>query len=75
MLSFQPPSADSIEAFKIFSVITLILTACFSVAIVSIIRHGRVMEGIKSMPFYALVSVAIYYVALSVMHGLFGAII
>lgn len=73
--SFKPPSESSIAAFKIFSVITLIVTAVFSVAIVSVIRHGRVMEGIKSMPFYALVSVVIYYVALSVMHGVFGSII
>ncbi len=73
--AFKPPSAGSIESFKIFSVITLVMTAVFSVAIVSIIRHGRIMEGIKSMPLYALVSILIYYISLSVMGAVFGSII
>jgi len=73
--SFSAPPESAITNFKIFSVAMLIVTTVFSAAIVSVIKHGRIMEGIKTMPVYAVISIIIYYIALTALHGVFGSII
>lgn len=73
--SFSAPPESAIENFKIFSVAMLIVTTVFSAAIVSVIQHGRIMEGIKTMPVYAIISIIIYYIGLTALHGVFGSII
>lgn len=73
--SFSAPPESAIENFKIFSVAMLVVTTVFSAAIVSVIQHGRVMEGIKTMPVYAIISIIIYYIGLTALHGVFGSII
>ncbi len=61
--------------FKVFSVVMLIVTAGFSTSIVSIIRRGNVLEGIKSIPVYSAISVAIYFLSFAFLHSMFGGII
>jgi hypothetical protein len=59
MLTLSSPDPSAISSFKIFSVVMLIVSTVFSACIVSIIRKGDVMSGIKSVPVYAIVAVAI----------------
>jgi flagellar protein FlaJ len=75
IFSFSAPDPSAIWNFKVFSVVMLTVTTVFSAAIVSIIKHGRVMEGIKTMPVYAVISLVIYYIATLVLQNVFSAIV
>lgn len=75
MFTISAADASIVGNFKIFSVLMLLVTSIFSAAIVSVIRRGNVMEGVKTMPIYALVSVMMYYLSLSFLSGVFGGLI
>ena len=61
--------------FRMFSIAMLIVSTAFSAALVSIIKRGNVIDGIKSIPVYAIASVLIYYVSLGALHGAFGGVL
>lgn len=74
---FTISSADPaiVGNFKVFSILILVISSLFSSAIVSVIRRGNVMDGIKSMPLYAILAVMIYYISLGFLGGLFGSLL
>jgi hypothetical protein len=53
----------------------LLISTIFSASIVSVIKRGNVLEGIKSIPVYAVVAILIYYIASMILGGLFSGIV
>jgi hypothetical protein len=43
-----------------------------SASIVSVIRMGRVKDGLRNLPIFAITSLAIYFIAVSVLHAMLG---
>jgi len=64
-----------IQNFKYYSYGMLLVSSIFGASLVSIIRKGRVMEGIKEIPVYAILSIMIYILASKFFGGVFGGII
>lgn len=73
--SFSAADPRVIDNFKMFSVLMLIVSTMFSASIVSVIKRGNVMEGIKTIPVFALVAVTVYYVGLKILGALFSGIL
>ena len=68
-------SSESIKTadFKIFSYIMLVISSLSSASIVSIIRKGRVKEGLTRIPIFVIVSILIYTFASIIIKGMFGS--
>jgi len=66
-------SSNSIKTsdFKLFSYLMLIISSISSACIVSVIKKGRVKEGITSIPVFVIVSVFLYTMALVIVGSLF----
>jgi Flp pilus assembly protein TadB len=75
MLSISSPDPAAVANFKLFSILMLIVSTVFSACIVSAIKKGNVLEGIKFIPVYTLVAVTIYYLASLLLHAIFSGII
>jgi flagellar protein FlaJ len=75
VLSIGAPDPNAVANFKIFSIFMLLISTVFSACIVSVIKRGNIMEGIKTIPVYAAVAIAIYYFSLFVLSGMFSGII
>jgi Flp pilus assembly protein TadB len=75
MLTLSAPDPRAVENFRMFSIAMIIVSTIFSASIVSVIRRGNIMEGIKSIPVYTLVALTIYFVAQSALHSMMGGII
>jgi len=56
--------------FKIFAMVTLILTSIISASIVAIIKKGNIKEGLKYYPMFILTALALFYIMESAL-GLF----
>ena len=56
--------------FRAFSILAIGTIAVFSSMIISIIQRGEIMAGIKYVPFFVGMSVAVYLVSVSVMTGI-----
>ncbi|MBN2052757.1 type II secretion system F family protein [Candidatus Woesearchaeota archaeon] len=67
-------SGNSIKLsdFRLFSYLMLIISSLSSAAIVSVIKKGRVKEGISSIPSYIVVSVILYTIASILIKGMFS---
>ncbi len=61
--------------FKIFSIVMLLISTVCSASIVSVIKHGNVFEGIKTIPVYAGIALALYFLSLSFLGTMFGGLI
>lgn len=70
-------SADSIKTidFRIFSYLMLIISSISSACIVSVIKKGRIKEGLSSIPVYVIVSIAIYTLAAWIIGSMFKGFI
>ena len=70
-------SADAIKIndFRIFSYLMLFISAISSACIVSIIKKGRVKEGLSSIPVFVIVSIIIYTLAAWVIGSMFKGFI
>lgn len=75
MFTFGSADPKIVSNFKLFSILMLFVSTIFSSSIVSVIKNGNVISGIKSIPVYALVAVAVYYFSVIFLGGLFGNII
>ena len=69
-------SGSSIKSsdFKIFSYLVLIISAISSACIVSVIKKGRVRDGLKSIPIYIIVSVVLFTLASLIISSLFTGV-
>jgi Flp pilus assembly protein TadB len=70
-------SGDSIKAldFKIFAYLMLTISAISSACIVSVIKKGRVKEGLSKIPLYAIISIVLYTLASLIISSLFKGFI
>jgi len=70
-------SGDTIKGsdFMIFAYLMLIISAVSSACIVSVIKKGRVKDGLKSIPLYIIVSVVLYTLASLIISSIFKGFI
>ncbi len=61
--------------FTVFCYVMLVVSSAFGASIVSVIRNGNVLEGIKSIPLYALVAIVIYKVSALALGVVFGSLL
>ncbi len=59
--------------FKIFAIVSLIITSFFSAIMVATIKKGNVKAGIKYIPIFAMVSLILYGIAQSLGAGLLSS--
>jgi flagellar protein FlaJ len=70
-------SGNSIKGadFLIFAYLMLIISAISSACIVSVIKKGRVKDGLKNIPIYVIVSVVIFTLASLIISSVFKGFI
>ena len=70
-------SADAIKTsdFRLFSYIMLTISAFSSACIVSVIRKGRIKEGLTQIPVFIVVAILIYTLASMMIAGMFQSFI
>ncbi len=61
-ISFGESGIDSSD-FKIFAIVSLVITAIFSAMVVSMIKKGSVKEGANNIPVFIGVSLILYFIA------------
>jgi len=67
-------SSDAIKAndFIIFSYLMLTISAISSACIVSVIKKGRVREGLMKIPVFVIVSIVLYTIVTAIIRSAFG---
>lgn len=76
MFSIQfAASPDMVTDFKWFSVCMLTISSLMSGSIVSVIKNGRVKDGIRNLPIFTAVSLTIYFFLVNVLHSALGTLI
>jgi Flp pilus assembly protein TadB len=75
LISLGTPDPEAIANFKLFSIMMVVVTTIFSAALVSVIKKGRVLDGIKSIPVYVVVALGIYWIASGMLHAMLGGIV
>ncbi len=60
--------------FTIFAVVSLTISSFFSAIIVATIQRGDVRSGIKYIPIFIIVTLALYFIYNSFFSGIFGSI-
>ena len=58
--------------FRIFAIVSLILTSFFSAMMISIIKKGNVKSGIKYIPIFIFISLVLYFAAQGLAGKLLG---
>ena len=58
--------------FRIFAIVSLILTSFFSAMMISTIKKGNVKSGIRYIPIFIFISLVLYFVAQGVASKLLG---
>lgn len=70
-LSFSGTGVSQSD-FRTFAVVSLIITSLFSAMMISTIKRGNIKSGVKYIPIFIAVSLAIYIIAQSVAGKLLG---
>jgi len=65
----------TVSDFKLFSIVTLSISSLMSASIVSVIRRGRVKEGLRNLPIFLVVSLVLYFLAKTLLHAMFAGLI
>ncbi|MDE1762227.1 MAG: type II secretion system F family protein [Candidatus Micrarchaeota archaeon] len=75
-ISFLRPSAPQITvgAYRNFALIAIILITGFGSFIVSAIANGSVIKGLRYLPVFLIIGLAIYYVVGAAIGGIFTSI-
>ena len=60
--------------FKIFAFIMLFITGLISGMIISVVKRGSIKEGLKNIPFYFIISIALFLIFSVILTGFFGSI-
>lgn len=59
--------------FKIFAVVSLMITSLFSAMMVSTIKKGNIQSGVKYIPIFIFISLILYFIAQGAVGKLIGA--
>ncbi len=73
-MSFSSESVK-VSDFKIFSYVTLAISAFSSACIVTMIQKGRMKEGISKIPVYIIISAVLYTLSCWAFGGIFGGML
>lgn len=65
-----PEPSVNLEDFKTFSFLALGVISVFAAMIISIIQRGDILGGIKYIPFFAGISISLYFFFLNSLQGL-----
>jgi len=63
---------DLIGNFKIYSYVMMAITGGMSAAIISVIRNGNIIDGIRNIPIYIVVAVGVYILASAFFSSIFS---
>jgi len=66
--------AVKIEDFRIFAIVTLLITSLFSALIVATINKGNVQEGMVYIPIYIAVSIVMFWISSNLLGSLLSGI-
>lgn len=69
------PDAIVLEDYKIFAMVSLGITAAFSAAIISIIRHGNVKEGLRYVPFFIGCTIVLFFFGIRILGTFLGGVL
>jgi len=58
--------------FRIFAIVSLILTSLFSAMMISTIKRGNIKSGVKYIPIFIFVSLTLYFIAQGIASKLLG---
>ena len=58
--------------FRIFAIVSLIITSLFSAMMVSTIKKGNIKSGVKYIPIFMVISITLYIVAQGIVGKLLG---
>jgi len=62
----------SATQFKIFALLMLFITSLFSAMIVSTVKKGSIREGLKSLPLYVVITIALFLIFSIILTSLFS---
>ncbi len=68
-------SPEMVSDFRIFCMLMLSISGLMSASLVSVIRRGRIKEGIRNLPIFIAVSLILYLIAVKVLGVMLGGII
>ncbi|MCD6589835.1 type II secretion system F family protein [Candidatus Woesearchaeota archaeon] len=63
-----------VEAYKGFSILSIIIVALISSLIISVIQKGTIKDGLKYIPFFISISLLTYLLLLSLLGSIFGGL-
>ncbi|MGB9749065.1 MAG: type II secretion system F family protein [Candidatus Woesearchaeota archaeon] len=58
--------------FRIFAILTLSITSMFSAMIISIIQKGSIKAGLKLIPIYIMISIALFLILIKITSSFFA---
>ncbi|MCD6557810.1 MAG: type II secretion system F family protein [Candidatus Aenigmarchaeota archaeon] len=73
-INFAGPAVSPVD-FKIFAIVSLVVTSLFSSMLLSIIRSGSAKETVRIFPILAGISVVVFFAAIHLLGGVMGSII
>ncbi len=63
---------DLVDNFKIYSYVMMGITGGMSAAIISVIRNGNIVDGIRNIPIYMAIAIGVYIIANSFFSSIFS---
>lgn len=74
VLEFHQPEFH-VEFFRLFAVMSLIISNMFAALIISEIKYGNIKHGLKYVPVFTIIAVIVYFVVDVVIQSAFGGAI
>jgi flagellar protein FlaJ len=74
MISVQPGGGITDHDFNVFAILMLISNSVISSLVISMIRHGDFVEGVKTIPLYLCISILLYFIGKVAIGSLLGGI-
>ncbi len=69
LVSFSPPKITA-DDFKMFAMISIMVTSIFASFILAVIRSGSMRDGLKLLPFFVIAGVGLLFIFIGVLNGL-----
>lgn len=73
-ISIHPPKVD-LDAFNIFILLSIAITAVFASILISMIQTGKATQTMKYLPWFVVLSFAIFFATKAVMLAAFGDLV
>ena len=75
-MSFLTPTPPQItvSAYRIFAYIAIVITTAFASLIMSSISNGSALKGLRMMPVFIIIGIAIYFLGSNMMSTMFGSL-